>query len=262
MNWTNLSYDDEERQFKPPISIAHQRAQYETGFEKLKQTRKLTWNDNLGQVEIELSFADGRTYIDEVLPYQAGVVYAFNDDGKDPHDNQPVSKTVQELSEELSLNPTLVRSACLLFVSKRVLTTTPSKPDIFTVLEHLPASIPTSNPTTANPDTQSSSAAAQVTAASAPQPQIDRAAELASQTALREAEAKERRAKLAVYQQFITAMLTNQGAMPLPRIAMMLGIVVPGGFAFSNEELREFLGGMVREGVVDVSGGGMYSIKK
>ena len=33
--------------------------------------------------------------------------------------------------------------------------------------------------------------------------------------------------------------------MPLQRIVMMLKIAVPGGFPFSNEELREFLAGMV-----------------
>jgi anaphase-promoting complex subunit 2 len=48
--------------------------------------------------------------------------------------------------------------------------------------------------------------------------------------------------------------------MPLQNIVMMLKIVVPGGFPFSNEELREFLGGMVSKGKLEVVSGGSYKI--
>ena len=44
--------------------------------------------------------------------------------------------------------------------------------------------------------------------------------------------------------------------MPLARIKMMLGIVVPGGFTLTEEELRELLAGMVGEGRVEKTGGG------
>lgn len=252
---------DEEQTFKPPLSILHQRNLYEEGFENLKQTRKLTWNDNLGEVEIELDFADGRTYHDRVLPYQAGVIYAFNNDSSDDESSEPITKTVDDLSNELNLPANLVRSACLLFVSKRVLVSSTHIHDAFTVLEHLPPAPGTATgaidvntnaqtaPTHVNADIATSSASAAAAQAAA-----DRAAELAAQQAQKEAEAREKRAKMAVYQQFITAMLTNQGSMPLPRIAMMLGMVVPGGFPFSNEELREFLGSMVRDGVVTLQG--------
>jgi anaphase-promoting complex subunit 2 len=70
----------------------------------------------------------------------------------------------------------------------------------------------------------------------------------------------DRQSKMALYAQFVVSMLTNQGAMPLPRIAMMLGIVVPGGFPFSNEELREFLNGMCKERVLEVGHGGVYKV--
>jgi anaphase-promoting complex subunit 2 len=63
---------------------------------------------------------------------------------------------------------------------------------------------------------------------------------------------------MVMYSQFVVSMLTNQGAMPLPRIAMMLGIVVPGGFPFSNEELREFLTSMVKGGRLELGHGGAY----
>ena len=255
-----LTYADEEEEerFKPPLSILHQRNLYEKGFENLKQTRKLTWNDNLGQVEVELTFADGRTYHDEVLPYQAGVIHAFN---AEDEDSEPITKTVNDLAAELCLQPTLVRSACLLFVSKRVLQPSTHMSDAFTVLEHLPPAPgttttmrdPTTNEHTAPTHTNADIAASSSSAAAA-QAAADRAAELAAHQAAREAEVKEKRAKMAVYQQFILSMLTNQGAMPLPRIVMMLGMVVPGGFPYGSEELREFLAGMVREGSVVLVG--------
>ena len=63
---------------------------------------------------------------------------------------------------------------------------------------------------------------------------------------------------MAVYHQFILSLLTNQGAMPLPRIVMMLGMVVPGGFPFSNEELKDFLTRMLKDGEVEIGAGGVY----
>ena len=86
------------------------------------------------------------------------------------------------------------------------------------------------------------------------------AAEAAAAQAAKEAEEEDRKQKMAMYHQFIISMLTNQGAMPLSRIAMMLGIVVPGGFPFSNEELKEFMGGMVKEGVLEVGPGGNWKV--
>jgi len=62
--------------------------------------------------------------------------------------------------------------------------------------------------------------------------------------------------RMEVFWQFVVGMLTNQGAMRLERIVMMLKMVVPGGFPFGNEELREFLGGKVEEGRLEVGGGG------
>ena len=48
--------------------------------------------------------------------------------------------------------------------------------------------------------------------------------------------------------------------MTLQRIVVMLKFAVPGGFPYGNEELKEFLGGMVREGKVEVGVGGNYRV--
>ena len=86
------------------------------------------------------------------------------------------------------------------------------------------------------------------------------AAEEAAAAAAKESAEAAAMEKMNLYWQFIVGMLTNQGAMPLQRIVMMLKIVVPGGFPFSNEELREFLAGMVSRGKLEIVSGGNYKL--
>ncbi|KAJ9642244.1 hypothetical protein H2204_002613 [Knufia peltigerae] len=233
-----------EQGFTVPKFVQEQQKSYEAGFEALKQNRKLTWNNAVGQVEVELEFED-RTVVEEVLPWHATVIYAFQDTGA--ADASPVSKTVAELAAELSISPTHVRMACVFWMSKRVLIETIR--DTFVVLDRLPdatdSAMQDDGSGAGRHDTASSSAAAAAAAVA---------------QAAKEAEEEERKAKMAVYHQFVVSMLTNQGAMPLPRIAMMLGIVVPGGFPFSNEELKEFLVGMVKDGVLEIGHGGAYKV--
>lgn len=230
--WPSL----QDQSYKVPVPILEQQARYEKGFESLKQSRKLTWLNALGHVEVELDLTD-RIFRDEVLPWQAAVIYAFQS-----ADSGPVSRTVPDLADELSMSATLVRSACIFWLSKRILSQSPLYPDTFTVLEVLPDG---------DADSSEQSAAQPQAAAAA-------AAEVAAVQAAKEAEEEERQGKMAMYSQFVASMLTNQGAMPLPRIAMMLGIVVPGGFPFSNEQLKEFLNGMVKEGRLELGHGGVY----
>lgn len=228
-----------EQSFNVPAEVQERQQIYEKGFEALKQSRTLTWLNAIGQVEIELEL-DDRTFREEVLPWQAAVIHAFQESDIV---SQPVSKSVAALAEELAMSPTLVRSACIFWVSKRILHE--SAADTFTVLERLP--------TGADVET-----AMMADVSSAGQANAAAAAEAAALAAAKEAEEAEREQKMTIYRQFILSMLTNQGNMPLARIAMMLGIVVPGGFPFSNEELKEFLAGMVKEGALEVGNAGVY----
>ncbi|KAJ5670057.1 uncharacterized protein N7477_005420 [Penicillium maclennaniae] len=207
----------QDQEFKVPDEIAYLQHRYSTGFESLKQSRKLTWRNGLGQVTVELELGD-RTFVDEVSTWQATVIYAFQSD------DEETTRSVTDLASELDMAPALVLSACLFWVSKRILMETSR--DTFRVLEYLPTET----------ETQEDSADVPKTA---------------------EAVAME---KMNLYWQFIVGMLTNQGAMPLQRIVMMLKIVVPGGFPFSNEELREFLAGMVSKGKVEIVSGGNYKL--
>jgi anaphase-promoting complex subunit 2 len=251
--------------YQIPAPIQAQQSRYERGFMALKQSRKLTWLDSLGQVEVELELAD-RIFRDEVLPWQAAVIYAFQTEDANDNDNDDpppppwpskekqagsVTRTIDSLANELSLSATLVRSACIFWASKRILLQSPSDPNTFAVLETLPASSAgfVEDPSSDSP--AQSASAGQASAATAAAATVSAVAEVAE---------AERQSKMALYAQFVVSMLTNQGAMPLPRIAMMLGIVVPGGFPFSNEELREFLNGMCRERVLEMGHGGVYRV--
>lgn len=128
----------------------------------------------------------------------------------------------------------LVRHALTFWVSKFVLAQGPA-PDTYRVLETLPS------------DTQApTSIAAQAAAAS----------EAVSSVPAVCSEEEMQSEKMEVFWQFVLGMLTNQGPMRLERIVMMLKMVVPGGFPFGNEEMREFLGEKVEEGRLEVGGGG------
>ncbi|KAF7507940.1 hypothetical protein GJ744_009974 [Endocarpon pusillum] len=243
----------QDQTFKVPMQIMAQQHLYAKGFSALKQSRNLTWLNALGQVEIELELKD-RCFRGEVTPWEASVIYAFGSDPTTTSDLS-ISRTVEDLATELEMSPLLVRSACKLWLSKSILTE--KAPDTYEVLETLPdgtdAAHATSATTTTTPNHPSSGSHLSSSAAAA-----IAAAETAASLAAHSASESLLQQKMAVYHQFILSLLTNQGAMPLPRIVMMLGMVVPGGFPFSNEELKEFLGRMVRDGEVEMGGGGVY----
>ncbi|KAE8388078.1 anaphase-promoting complex subunit ApcB [Aspergillus alliaceus] len=242
----------QEQFFNVPEEISELQQRYAAGFASLKQSRKLTWLNGFGQVKIELDLED-RWFTDEVTTWQATVIYAFNtpsDEGSDEGSDEPISKSVNQLAEELDMSVALVRSACLFWVSKRILTEV--QRDTFRVLEVLPneeeeaigGTGVSAADDTAGGGSADSAAAAEAAAAAA--------AKESAEAATME--------KMNLYWQFIMGMLTNQGAMPLQRIVMMLKIAVPGGFPFSNEELREFLAGMVSKGKLEIVSGGNYKI--
>ncbi|KAJ5139166.1 Cullin homology [Penicillium bovifimosum] len=236
----------QEQEFKIPDEVQQLQERYATCFEKFKDTRKLRWRNALGQVTVELEF-ENHTFKDEVTTWQATVIYAFQSDS-----DEPATKAVPELAEELEMTPALVRSACLFWVSKRVLTEV--QRDTYRVLEVLPTEDEEHHTHGAGTFTDASDSEAGDTANAAA------AAEAAAAAAAKESAEAAAMEKMNVHWQFIVGMLTNQGAMGLDRIVMMLKIAVPGGFPFSNEELREFLGGMVSKGKLEIVNGGNYKI--
>ncbi|EFW22010.1 hypothetical protein D8B26_002105 [Coccidioides posadasii str. Silveira] len=239
--WPSLS----DQNFKVPEEISSLQARYSTGFETLKPSRKLTWLNSLGAVTVELDLKD-RVFSDEVTTWQASVIYSFQSPSSTS--DSPVTKSVSELAEQLEMSPSLVRSACLFWLSKRILTE--SAPEVYSVLETLPD----------DEESSSQPVGAQERDKTASTSDASAAAAAAKAEAERESAEAAAMAKMNLYWQFIVGMLTNQGAMPLQRIIMMLKIAVPGGFPYSSEELREFLGKMVAKGKLEMIGGGNYKI--
>ena len=232
--------DIQEQEFKVPDDILQLQQRYAGGFESLKQSRKLTWLNGMGQVTVELDLED-RVFVDEVATWQATVIDAFHSPS-----NDPVTKSIEQLSHDLGMTAPLVRSACLFWVSKRILTEVHR--DTFRVLETLPSDDDPGHAMDEHEDAAADTADARAAAD---------AAEAAAAKESAEAAALE---KMHVHWQFIVGMLTNQGAMPLSQIVMMLKMAVPGGFPFSHEELREFLAGMVGKGKLEVVSGGNYRL--
>ncbi|KAL4970684.1 anaphase promoting complex subunit 2 [Aspergillus stella-maris] len=240
------------QQFKVPNEITDLQKQYSEGFESLKQSRKLTWLNGLGQVTVELDLED-RVFVEEVTTWQATVIYAFNTPS---NSHEPVTKSTTDLASTLDMSAALVRSACLFWVSRRILTEV--QRDTFRVLETLPTSTKDTNAMATDDETAAAGASSQAVDVDSADAAAN--AEAAAAAAAKESAEAAAMEKMNLYWQFIVGMLTNQGAMPLQRIVMMLKIAVPGGFPFSNEELREFLAGMVSKGKVEIVSGGNYKI--
>lgn len=225
--------------FIPP-EISALQSRYSTGFETLKQSRKLTWLHALGQVTVTLDLED-RTVIEEVQTWQASVIYAFQPStAEDP--SNPVTRTFNDLLEKLEMTETLLQNALTFWIGKLVLKQTSTSPPAYTVLETL------SDEDAAHPGTLSAAnAAAAETATAAPAPAVLSEHEVAQE-------------KMEVYWQYVVGMLTNGGPMPLQQIVMMLKLTVPGGFPFGSEELKSYLEEEVRGGKLDFAGG-VYKIK-
>ena len=240
--WPSLNTES----FAIPPEISALQERYSLDFEKIKSSRKLTWLPALGQVTVQLELEDRR--VEEVVQtWQASVIYAFQDDSAD-HRKTPVSRTVDEVAEKLEMDPSLVQNALTFWVGKLVLTQ--ASPDTYTVLEKL---LHTSSSMTSPAQAHLVAAAASASAASA---------SAASAASAVRSEQEVNLERMNVFWQFIVGMLTNQGAMPLERIIMMLKFAVPGGFPFGNEELQGFLGRKVEEGKVEFVGGSYKIVKE
>ena len=226
----------------PPI-IDTLQLRWASGFCTLKQARKLTWLNALGQVTVELELED-RTINEVVQTWQASVIFAFQSNHKARVINGNVmTKSVSQLMTQLSMSEFYVRNALTFWVGKLVLRPSSTHPDVYYVLENLPSSaLHPGLPTSGTASNLLTAAAAADAATSAPAPAMKSEEEI-------------RNEKMEVFWQFVVGMLTNQGAMPLVKIVMMLKVVVPGGFPFGNEDLKQFLEGRVREGNLEVVGG-------
>ncbi|KAL9628554.1 MAG: hypothetical protein Q9164_007227, partial [Protoblastenia rupestris] len=152
--------------FHIPPSITELQHRYETGFETMKQSRKLTWLPALGQVTVTLNLSD-RPITEEVQTWQASVIHAFQ---HTEHDDlsHPVTRTIPELVEKLEMTEPLVLNALTFWTGKLVLKPLPStNPQSYTVLETL-SHEPAAEPGTTSAAIAAAAAASTATAAAAP----------------------------------------------------------------------------------------------
>jgi anaphase-promoting complex subunit 2 len=225
--WPSLRDDT----FAVPEPIAALQEQYAKAFSSLKAMRKLEWLPALGRVDVELELED-RRITETVPPWVASVIYAFNSE-----DGREVTKTAEQLEDQLQMDESFVRSSLIFWMSKHVLRE--SSPQTYTVIERLS-------------DTDSRASINEPTAA-----QIAEAEAVSSIKTQQDVFDE----KAEMYKTFITGMLTNQGNMDAMRIQMMLKIVFPGGFPFGVDELKQLLTAMVDEGKL-VLRGDIYGVKK
>lgn len=227
--WPSLPKDS----FAVPAPVAELQNQYETGFEQLKSSRKLTWLDHLGSASVKLDLED-RSVEFECKTYEAAVIYDFQEDGTTPPG--PQQRTFNDLWAKLMIDEDLLGLALRFWVSKRVLRDIGDQ--TYVVLERLQDDEGVGQP---------ADAASQAKAG------VDSGQLSPRKPKNLDVKEKERR---AVYWQFIVGMLTNSGpTMPLGQISMMMKMLIADGCPWSNEELQEFLGERVAEGELELAGG-------
>ncbi|KAG6036950.1 hypothetical protein E4U41_005391 [Claviceps citrina] len=221
--------------FAVPAPVADIQAQYESGFEQLKTSRKLAWLDQIGSATVQLDLEDRSCEV-ECKTYEAAVIYAFRNDGdNDVGGGAPQQRTFNQLWETLMMDEDLLESALRFWVSRRVLRDTGDR--TYVVLERL------GGENDVESAGQDGSAVADAAEPGRPSPRKTRI----------DPKEQERR---TVYWQFIVGMLTNSSpAMPLGQIAMMMKMLIPEGCSWTNEELQEFLADKVADAELELSGG-------
>ncbi|KAF2033380.1 hypothetical protein EK21DRAFT_109173 [Setomelanomma holmii] len=244
--WPSLRDDT----FRVPLQIDQLQKEYESRFERIKGMRKLCWMNALGEGSITLEFDDRTEDFDHLTPWQVSVVYAFQPQPGEEHiakkkgkGGEGISRNVDQLEEMLEMDESLVRQALAFWVGKSVLREI--SPSTYTVIESLPR--------------KSSQLQADEDAAAAAE---ELAAVQAAQTTTVKSQMDVLNEKKDVYAAFIMGMLTNQGNMPASRIAMMMRMMVQGGFPFGVEEVKGLLTDMEGSGKVIGLGGDVWGVKK
>ncbi|KAI0109484.1 Cullin family protein [Nemania sp. FL0031] len=230
-----------EEEFDLPPMVAALQKTYAGIFEHFKPSRKLKWLNHLGQATVELELED-RTIVEEVRTYEAVVINAFSEQ------NGSICWTFEALWIKLQIDEDLLTAALQVWENKQVLRK--QSDGRYVVIERLSDAVESTSagrPSMGAPST--SAATADVI-----------------QTSSRKAKSgmsEKEKEKRAVYWQFIVGMLTNSSpTMPLNNIAMMMKMLIPDGFPWSNEELQEFLAEKLSEGELELVGGKYKLIKK
>ncbi|KAI1663646.1 Anaphase promoting complex protein [Pyrenophora tritici-repentis] len=257
--WPQLRDDT----FQIPAQISLLQKEYATRFERIKGMRKLRWMNALGNASITLSFADGREErFDGLTPWQVSLISAFEGQAGGEHgggdgEGEGVTRTMAQLEDILQMDTTLLSQALAFWVGKSVLryhppspstSSSPSKPATYTLIE----SLPTASSKTSTHDAAAVAAAQELTSLTT--------ADTTTTTIKSHTDLLEE--KKHVYTAFIIGMLTNQGNMNTGRIAMMMRLMVQGGFPGGEAEVRGLLAELEDGGRVVKVGGDIWGVVK
>lgn len=224
-----------EEQFKLPEEIHVLQQRYETGFEKLKTKRKLTWVHSVGTVDIELELEDRIVQVPDATTWQAAVIYEFDEN------KGGAEWTIKELAERLDMDEGLVKRAVAFWCSKEVLRD--SGNGVFVVIESMAE----------YEEIIDQEGIRGVEASS----DMDRGMGSGMDNGMQGVEdeiSDEKKEMQKVVTPFIEAMLTNGGPKPLEQISMVLTMLV-AGFNWGAEELTEFLNTMRTQAKLEYEGG-------
>lgn len=249
--WPQLRDDT----FQVPEQISALQKEYESRFERIKGMRKLRWMNALGTSSITLTFEDRTEDFDNLTPWQVSVIHAFQPQPGEEEENTTASKTgegttrtISQLESLLEMDESLLHQALSFWVGKSILRFHP--PSTYSVIESLPK--PTSK--TGAHDADAAAAAAEELATLQ--------ADSGAATATIKSQSEMLNEKKHVYTAFIMGMLTNQGNMDVGRIAMMMRMMVQGGFPHGAEEVGVLLEELEGEGKVVRVGGGVWGVRK
>lgn len=244
--WPNL----DKEHFLLPKEITEYQEWYERGYERLKSKRKLAWLNQLGQAKVDLELED-RTVTVDCSTVEATVIYAF----QDANEPGPVRRSVDELYLALQMDEDLIADALVFWAGKGVLKRLSQ--GVYVVVESTSSGADASGGT---PGGQGGSLAS--SGVLSPGDGDGEAVASARKPASSGLSAKEQERRV-MYWQYITGMLTNAStSMALAQVAMMMKMLVPDGFPWSNEELQDFLGEKVADGQLEVVGSKYKLVKK
>lgn len=209
-----------EEKFRLPEEFEGRMGLFTETFERMKEPRKLVWQEGMGSVSMKLTFDDGRSQTLSLSPLQAAILLLFQRQPK-----WPVSSLQTELCTE---NKAALTKSLASLASKGVLRPSDASASEYETLEHAE-------------DADSNRGHLDFDAAGADEAD----------------EADEREtADMKVFESYILAMLQNLKSCSLERVHNMLKLFVKVPvYDRTQDQLAGLLGRMVEEGRIECQAG-------
>lgn len=213
---------------KPPAQLVEQARMLASSFERVKEPRKLRWQDGLGATQLRITFDDGRVVSLNATPLQAAILVKFS---------EKRTWAVPDLAKALDMDDEVaLRRRLVLLANQEVIRATDGAASTYETIER--AEELDSNAGVADEDMG------------------------AMDDANAEDDADDDpHAQMAVYETFIMAMLQNLKALPLDRIHGMLQMVVrTPPYDKTQSQLAGFLAKLVDDEKIELHAG-LYKVK-